>query len=347
MGRDHDAARQLATALEVLVGHELLGGRQILNRRHPAFTGFFQDGAHLQEALLERDWRNLLPHEIVRGSFEDTCQSAVRIFHDLAIGGRGRALIDAGDLEREAIGEMHAAIEPADEHGMFAGDGVDQLAVRRERAGCRRSQRRILSGRVLTPLLVCSPHAARDPAPVRKPLRGRLEALLERGRFVHVEQVHTAQQSTRAFHVNVRVVESWGDESAVEVDLTGVRARERPRLGVGADGEEPLAFDGEGFRPRLALLDRIHPAVDENEIGCVFGKSGVSERRGNHEQQNHRLFHRTEPPRVPKGAHSISPPPHEATVGQPSQRGFGRPRRSPKGEGGLECEGQMQQNRAA
>src|SRR5262245_29557644 len=55
--------------------------------------------------------------------------------------------------------------------------------------------------------------------------------------------------------VQVTVGEAGNDRLAAQIDGPGVRARERPNRGVGADGGKPSVADGNRLRDREARVD--------------------------------------------------------------------------------------------
>ena len=69
---DVDARRQLALPPELLVGHHLLGRREVLDRRHAALARLAQHRAHLHQPLLEADRGNHLAHEVGGRALQDS-----------------------------------------------------------------------------------------------------------------------------------------------------------------------------------------------------------------------------------------------------------------------------------
>ncbi len=269
---DHDARGQLARFLQLLVGHELLGGGKVLDRGDPALARFFQDRAHLHEMLLERDGRDDLLHEIHGIALENTGEPPARVLLELAAFRRRRRLVDPRELQREGVREVHAAIEAAHEHGMIRRHRIDEAPIRCEGTGAL-TRRGCFAARARLPLLVGAPHAAGDPASLGEALRRPLDAFAKRLRFVHVEEVHSREERSRAVDVNVGIIEPGRSECSCEIDLSRRRFLEASNLLVRPHGENAIALHGERLRPGPGRLESVDPAIHENDVGCVLSSS--------------------------------------------------------------------------
>ena len=210
-----------------------------------------------------------------------------------------RGVGDARHLEREAVREEHRTVEAVDEDGVIRGHVVDEGAVRRERsartriAGLRGGLS-FAAGRPHLPLLVRAPVAPRDPAPGRQAFGRARDLLTEAVGLVHLEQVHSHDERTRALDVHVAVVEAGRHEGAAQVDDARVRAHQRLRLCVRPDDGDVFAADGDRLGRGPRLVERVHVSVDEDEIRGVLGsagRAGTHRHRADQDQGNGRLPH--------------------------------------------------------
>jgi hypothetical protein len=74
--------------------------------------------------------------------------------------------------------------------------------------------------------------------------------------------------------MDVRVLEAWNEQAAVEGDDPRPRPDPRRDIALAADGEDPAGLDGDRFSPRTSRIDRVDVAAPEDEFG-----GGVCHRR--------------------------------------------------------------------
>ena len=108
---DHDPGGQLPAVLEVLVGAHLFPGGQVLDGGDARLARFGQHRADFHQALLEGLGRDHVLDQGERRAAQDAGRPSVRILFDGTARRRGRAFVDAGEFQRAAVGEIHAAIE--------------------------------------------------------------------------------------------------------------------------------------------------------------------------------------------------------------------------------------------
>ena len=133
---------------------------------------------------------------------------------------------------------------------------------------------------------------------IRRRGRGGLaegrEHIGERG-IVAFQFQHDARRACA--HVSVRVVDSWNDDAATDVDEPGVGARRLADGCRGADRRDPVAADRDRLGPRRRRVGGEDLAVDQEQIESVRlrpeSDDGQRQRQSRHEPQ---LRHGHHPP---------------------------------------------------
>ena len=237
VGSGQDARGQFALLLEMLVGHHLFCVRQILDGGHTAFAGFGQDRTNSHQPLFKRHGWNDVFDQCHCSAAQNAGQPPFGRAFDLATGGLDRCFIDSGKFQRQRVGQIHAAVEAADQHRMLRGNGVDEGPVGSERTIARPLACALATGTCL-PLLVGAPGTADDPTACGQPLGCTFYPFGEGNRLVDVQQIDTGDEHTGGIHVHMGIVEPGADECAGEVDHPGGGSPVLENHGVAADGDD-------------------------------------------------------------------------------------------------------------
>jgi hypothetical protein len=160
----------------------------------------------------------------------------------------------ADGTQRRAI-EERAVVEMQEKHGGVGGRVVDLLE-------CRQAP---LGELELVP-------AADHTHPL---WRGRARDLslqhpqgIDEGGHAVPAQLHVVIEPP-ADHVQVRVVETRDHRALVEIDKARARSAIRHDVSLGTHREKPAVLDRDRRRVRLAGIQGLHPAVEEDQIGVV------------------------------------------------------------------------------
>ena len=109
------------------------------------------------------------------------------------------------------------------------------------------------------------PTAPDDPLAARCLAHARRHPGHDLGYGPGVVELHLAQHATGRLQVIVGVDQPRDDRRSAQVFDAGRRSGQVADLAV-ADGDEPPIADRHGRRPRIGVIDRVHGAVDENQI---------------------------------------------------------------------------------
>ena len=283
----HDSRRQFAVLLERLIGAHLLGIGKILDGGDAPLTGFFQHRSNADQTLLEWHGRDDVLDQVNRGAAQDAGDPTVFVPGYLATDRIGSVFVNTGQVECQGIGQIHAAIEAADQHRVLVGERIDELPVGCKRSACHVGERVVLSGRALAPLFVRAPGATDDPAAFRQSLGGTFYTLGECDGLMDVKQVYTGVEHAGRVHVHMAVVEPWAREGAFEINNLSVFTGGPGDFVRAADRKDPVPADGNGFRPGVLCIHRVDPAVGEDEIGLDVRYCQVARQQaGEHERSN-------------------------------------------------------------
>jgi hypothetical protein len=183
-------------------------------------------------------------HEPQRVVLEHACRLALSIAHDRAtrdILGRAR---DARELQSEAVGERHVAVEPVDPHRVIRRHRIDPLA----------------RWQLAAPEAVV-PVTASDPRACRHGCRERLDPCNELLARARIAQLYGREAEAAFSEVHVCIGEARHDQPAAGIDdLLGVRFAS---VLIRADQCERRAVDDQCLRPRLGVVAGPDTCVDD------------------------------------------------------------------------------------
>ena len=200
----------------------------------------------------ERLARADLAEDVARQLGDAAGQLAVLIAEEAAVIRIGRALRDAGQLERLGVVPARVAAAMADDDRML-----------------RATPRRDAAASAGTSSLVSSNMTALTHWPA-----GVLSAFcLEVGlQLAHAADVGVdAVQLVDAAHVAVRVDESRRHGHLLGVDDPRARRREVADVGGRSDGDEAAVLDRERLGARQRRVDGVDARVDDDEVGFDAG----------------------------------------------------------------------------
>src|SRR5262249_33175359 len=183
-------------------------GAVVADRRGPELARLGKRADRFGPALGVRGGRDRLAYELGGGPAEEAVRGAVLVFHDLAALGRARRPRDSRRPESKAVREVELAVEAADERGVVARDGIDEVLRGQELGGPRGPSRGPGAGRALRPRPVRAPIAADEPGPRGQAARGFGDLLAERGGLVDLQEVQSEEQAAGLVEVRVVVDEA-------------------------------------------------------------------------------------------------------------------------------------------
>ncbi len=247
-----NADGQFAGLQKLLINAQDFGRcRHILNAGDSVFGGVAHGGSDGARNFIFRRRGNDAIDCVHGGIFEDAGGFAVGVADDGAAGRIGRVTCDAGELERDGVGERHVPVEPVDEDRVVARGFVDQLAG--WKAGG-------------SPVFVV-PVAAENPAALRK-RRGKFADALAELRFTfRIAQLNAGDMRAAGVEVDMSIVKSGNGELAAEVDDLSFRSGPLADVGGGPDGDDAGGDARDGLGLRLGGADGPDFAVGEDEVG--------------------------------------------------------------------------------
>ncbi len=267
-----DPHGQLAGVAQLLPGVEGSGvALEILNGGHPDARRLLHGGAEGLGKLRRRARRPDGGDGVHGGVFEKAGRLSGGVAHDDAARRVGRAARDLRELQGQAVADHHVAILPREAGRVVARRRIEQ--------GLRRKPRR-------RPLRVI-PGSVGQPDTRRLSLRVGRDLPREVGLVLRPPQVESEQVQPAHRHVRVRVDEAGDDAPASGVEDDGLRSLELRDLGVGPDGEDPPATDGQGLRLRARRITRPDPGGEDDQVRNGRRRGG----RRNHQSQRQRSDH--------------------------------------------------------
>ncbi len=191
----------------------------------------------------------------LRRVLQDPGRISLHVAHDDAARRVRRRRSDAGQAERDRVGQRHVLVVAGDEDGRVRRHAVHQRAGRERRAG---------------PTLLV-PVAPEDPLALRGALRALANPADEFFRCRGVLQVDAVKLCASGHQVDVRVVEAGHDEPAARVDDPRGRCAPLLDFRTCADGSDPVAHHRHrlGFGP--GRIHRPHAGVHDDDVRRLAG----------------------------------------------------------------------------
>jgi hypothetical protein len=187
----------------------------------------------------------------------------VRVALDPAVRGIGCVAVDARELERLRVDPDRMAVLVRQVRRPVRDDRVELLAPRRPVGEVGHRPAAAEDPRLVGMGFDVAPDRGQDRLPAADAVERALEAL-----------------DARRDRVDVGVLEPRQQEPSGQVDHAAVRTDAVGHVARRADGDDPLAPDGDRLRDRPPGVDRVDVAAGEDEVGGAAG--GGHRPRGSH-----------------------------------------------------------------
>ena len=272
---ERDPRPEHAVGERVAVDPDLVG-------RQPR-VGVARDAERVQDAdgrpqaaaqLPAAQRRELLEDERLRALPQQPDRIPGRVAVDHPAGRRRRVAIDAGELQRPRVHPHGVEGEVAQDDGMVGRHGVEVLPGGQP----ARVRPRLVEQREV-PAAAADPRARRHGGG-RPAHRGAdLGDRLDRGE-AHVQRQRRERQAGREA-VHVGVVDPGQRRAALEVDHPRAAPGQPADLARRPRPDDPAAAHGDRLRDAIAAVERVHLAVEEDEVGRLgLRRPGGRRRKG-------------------------------------------------------------------